>query len=40
MCLGTLEEHRLFVQECEEIFQKFEELFVSHVHFKPHEMTT
>ncbi|KAI9438435.1 hypothetical protein BJY52DRAFT_1323813 [Lactarius psammicola] len=39
MRLGTLEDHKVFVQECEEIFQKFEELFVSHVHFKLHETT-
>jgi len=37
MRLGTLEEHRVFVQECEPIFEKFVELFVTHVHFKLHE---
>ncbi|KAH9059118.1 hypothetical protein EDB87DRAFT_1624778 [Lactarius vividus] len=39
MRLGTLEEHKVFVQETEEIFQTFEELFVTHVYFKPHETT-
>lgn len=40
MRLGTLEEHKIFVQESEPIFEQFEELFVSHVHFKLHETTT
>ncbi|KAF8257456.1 hypothetical protein EI94DRAFT_1292015 [Lactarius quietus] len=40
MQLGTLEEHRVFVQESEPIFEQFVELFVSHVHFKLHETTT
>jgi len=39
MRLGTLEEHRIFVQESEPIFEQFVELYVSHVHFKKHETT-
>lgn len=39
MRLGTLEEHRIFVQESEPIFEQFVELYVSHVHFKLHETT-
>ena len=39
MRLGTLEEHRVFVQESEPIFEQFVELYVSHVHFKLHETT-
>ncbi|KAI9444526.1 hypothetical protein H4582DRAFT_1909456 [Lactarius indigo] len=40
MRLGTTEEHKVFVEETEEIFQAFEELFVNHVYFKPHETTS
>lgn len=37
MRLGTIEEHKVFVQESEEIFEKFDELFAEHVYLKLHE---
>jgi len=37
MRLGTSDEHKVFVKECEEIFANFRELSVAHVYFKPHE---
>jgi len=36
MRLGTLNEHKVFVEETEEIFKNFTELSVTHVHFKSH----
>jgi hypothetical protein len=37
MRLGTLEDHKVFVQETELVFENVLELHVSHVHFKLHE---
>jgi hypothetical protein len=37
MRLGTLDAHKVFVEDCEEIFKSFHDLSVTHVHFKPHE---
>lgn len=37
MRLGTLDAHKVFVEECEEIFQNFRELSVAHVQLKPHD---
>ena len=37
MNLGTIEEHKVFVQESEQIFESFTELYISHVPFKLHE---
>ncbi|KAI9448760.1 hypothetical protein F5148DRAFT_698813 [Russula earlei] len=37
MRLGTLDDHKVFVEECEEIFKNFRELSVAHVTFKAHE---
>lgn len=36
MRLGTLDEHKIFVEETEEIFKNLTELTVTHVHFKSH----
>lgn len=36
MRLGTLDEHKVFVEETEEIFKNFTELSVTHVHFESH----
>jgi len=37
MRLGTLDSHKVFVKETEEVFKNFRELSVAHVHFKPHD---
>lgn len=36
MRMGTLDEHKVFVEESEEIFKSLTDLSVSHVHFKSH----
>jgi len=36
MRLGTLDGHKVFLEETEEIFKNFTELSVTHVHFKSH----
>jgi len=36
MRLGTFDEHKIFVEETEEIFKHLTELSVTHVHFKSH----
>jgi hypothetical protein len=36
MRLGMLDEHKVFVEETEEIFKGLTELFVTHVHFNRH----
>ncbi|KAH9983280.1 hypothetical protein BJV74DRAFT_626431 [Russula compacta] len=38
MRLGTLDAHKVFVKETEEIFKSFTELTIAHVHFKPHQV--
>jgi hypothetical protein len=37
MRLGTLDGHRIFVEESEAIFKNLTELSVTHVHFKSHD---
>ncbi|KAH9983277.1 hypothetical protein BJV74DRAFT_851115 [Russula compacta] len=37
MRLGTLDAHKVFVDETEEVYKNFRELIIAHVHFKPHE---
>ena len=39
MLIGTLNEHSVFVQETESIFEQTLEFYMSHVHFKLHETT-
>ena len=36
MRLGSLSEHKVFVDETEEIFKSLTELSVTHVYFKSH----
>ena len=36
MRLGTLDEHKVFVEETEEIFKSLTELYITYVHFRPH----
>jgi hypothetical protein len=36
MRLGMLDNHKVFVEETEEVFKRFTELSVTHVHFKLH----
>jgi hypothetical protein len=37
MNLGTLDAHKVFVEECNDIFNSFRDLSVTHVRFKPHD---
>jgi len=39
MRLGTLDEHKVFVEETEEIFKSFTELYITYVHFKSHSVS-
>jgi hypothetical protein len=36
MRLGMLDDHKVFVEDIEEIFKGFKELSVTHVHFNRH----
>ena len=36
MRLGTLDEHKVFLEETEEIFKSLTELSIAHVYFKSH----
>jgi hypothetical protein len=36
MRLGTLDEHKVYVEEAEVTLKSFVELYISHVHFKSH----
>jgi hypothetical protein len=35
--MGTIDSHKILVQEAEAIFERFRELTVAHVHFNLHE---
>jgi hypothetical protein len=34
--LGMLDEHKVFVEETEEVLKSMTELFAMHIHFKSH----
>ena len=38
MRLGTLDEHKVFVEETEEIFKSLTDLYITYVHFKSHSV--
>jgi hypothetical protein len=34
--MGTIDSHKVFVEDCEKIFEHFRELTIAHVHCKRH----
>ena len=38
MRVGTLDEHKVYVKEAEDIFKSLTDLYITYVHFKSHSV--